>query len=187
MTEYIAYHGTNSDNLESIKKNGFQPSFSHNEWLGSGVYFFIEGAFCPITNARNWAISGAWDKKFGKYTYSNYTILMTIVGGDRVLDLRNEEDLKLFDELRTHILNRYEIEKSKFRLNMHPDTFLCNAIATSMKLDILIQNFYIKTKDQRIKRFHSRVPNCTVLCAKESAKIELEHIDIIETKGVPHE
>lgn len=187
MNEYIAYHGTNNENVESIRKNGFKPSSSHNEWLGYGVYFFIEGAFCPMSNARSWAVASAWDKKQGRYTYDNYTILMTIVGGDRVLDLRLEEDLSIFEKLRLHILERYEAEKEKCRTNLHPDTFLCNAVAKSMNLDILIQNLYIKTKEQRIKMFHSKIPNSTVLCAKKSAIIEIESIEEVETKGVLYE
>lgn len=55
MNEYIAYHGTNSECVESIERIGFRPSSSDTEWLGSGVYFFVEGSFCPLTNAREWA------------------------------------------------------------------------------------------------------------------------------------
>jgi len=53
-----------------------------------------------------------------------------------------------------------------------------------MRLDILIQNFYIKSKDQRIKRIESRIPNSTVLCAKQYANIEIGSMAEIETEGV---
>lgn len=185
MSEYIAYHGTNSENIESIKNNGFKPSYSNSEWLGSGVYFFIEGSFCPVTNARDWAIASAWDNNKRKCRYTSYTVLMTIVSGHRALDLRIGEDLEIFEKLRKYIFDRYESEKEKFHSKIHPDTFLCNSVAKSMNLDILIQNLYIKTKEQRMNRLHSRIPNSTVLCAKENAIIEHKHLDKIETKGVP--
>lgn len=158
------------------------PSSSNIEWLGSGVYFFVEGAFCPIENAREWAKNSAYPDK-----YVSYSILKVLVTGERVLDLRIEEDLKMFDELRQHIFQKYDAEKRKFRTSMHPDTFLCNSFAKSMKLDILIQNFYIKTKNQRIKKIVSRMPNSTVLCAKENANIDLVNLDEIEKEAIGNE
>lgn len=79
MHEYIAYHGTNSENVASLRRVGFKPSTSHSEWLGRGAYFFIGGSFCPIKNARDWAIASAWDKAKKKYKYEKYTILKTKV------------------------------------------------------------------------------------------------------------
>lgn len=187
MTEYVAYHGTNSANVESIKKEGFNQSSSHNEWLGCGVYFFIGGSFCPISNAREWAKSEAWDKENKGYIYTNYSILKVCVSGERVLDLRAEADLKIFDKIRQHILDRYEKQKSSFKIKPTPDTFLCDSISKSMKLDILINNFYIKSKNQRIKKINSRFPNSTVLCAKETAIISLYDIKEVESEGVEHE
>ncbi len=184
MYEYIGYHGTNSQNVASIKANGFKPSISYNEWLGSGVYFFIEGSFCPITNARDWVISNAWDKDLKQNRYSNYSILMTVVSGNRALDLRKEEDLKLFETLRERILEKYESEKKFFSKKIHPNTFLCNSVAKSMKLDILIHNLYIKNLSQRVNYHSSFVPNTTVLCAKRNAKIDIDLIEEIETNGV---
>jgi len=180
MTEYIVYHGTNSNNVESIRSEGFRSSSSLSEWLGCGVYFFIEGAFGPITNAREWGINTAWDKKLQKNKYTHYSILKTTVSGEKVLDLRIENDLKIFSEIRDCIFAKYEAEKSNFRIEMHPDTFLCNAVSKSMNLDILIHTLYIKTKYQRINRIQSRVPNSVVLCAKQSAIINLLNIKEIE-------
>ncbi len=185
MNEYIAYHGTNSECVESVKKIGFIPSSAYNEWLGSGVYFFVDGSFCPVTNAREWAKTNAWDKLKKQYTYTNYAILKVLITGERVLDLRLEEDLKLFNELREHILKRYIEEKNNFKIKPQPDTFLCNSVAKSMKLDILIQNFYIKTKFQRIHYIDSRIPNSTVLCAKATANIT--NIEKIEEEEINHE
>lgn len=179
MVEYISYHGTNSECVESIRKNGFEPSSSHNDWLGSGVYFFVDGSFCPIENAREWAVNEAYKKK-----YVSYSILKAIVSGDRVLDLRIEEDLKIFDKVRQHILKKYEEEKKKLTIKLHPDTFLCNSVAKSMNLDIVIQNLYIKKKSERIRKIDSRIPNSTVLCAKKTAKIDLVDIEEIEKEAI---
>jgi len=187
MPEYIVYHGTNSAFVDSIKENGFKSSASKDDWLGFGVYFFTEGAFCPITSARDWAICNAWNKKKKQNMYENYTILQTMVSGDKVLDLRLEEDLKIYDTLRQKILNKFEIEKNKFKHKLTPETFLCNSISESLKLDIMIQNFYIKTKFQRVNYIHSNIANTTVLCAKNSASIKLTNIKEIEKEGINDE
>lgn len=187
MSEYLAYHGTNSKNVESIKKDGFTPSSTYNDWLGYGVYFFIDGSFCPVTNARDWGINNAWDNKLHEHKYTTYSILLTVVSGERILDLREEDDLGIFETLRAHILKKYEKEKSSMQKKLHPDTFLCNSVSKSMRLDILIQNLYIKTKYQRVNRIHSRIPNSTVLCAKNTAKIEVDLLDEIEKRGVTDE
>lgn len=184
MNEFIAYHGTNSEHVQSIFSKGFNLSASHNEWLGDGVYFFIGDTFCPISNAREWAINSSWDKSQNNYTYQRYSILKTKVYGNRVLDLRKDEDLAIFNTVRGHIMKRYEEEKREFRRKMAPDTFLCNAVAKSLKLDILIHNFYIKNKLQRLKRIDSRIPNSTVLCAKDTAIIDLANMEEIETRGI---
>ena len=55
--EYIGYHGTNKEYSSLIVKNGFKSSQGNDEWLGHGVYFFIEGILCPKQNAREWAIN----------------------------------------------------------------------------------------------------------------------------------
>lgn len=178
--EYIAYHGTSSDSVDSIKENNFKPSYSDDEWLGFGVYFFTEGAFCHLSNAREWAKNKAWDNDLRQHTYTQYSILEVLVSGDRSLDLRLDEDLKIFESVREHILKRFVHEKKNFKSKLTPDTFLCNAVSKSMKIDILIQNLYIKTKEQRINRINSRIPNSTVLCAKETAIIDIENINETE-------
>jgi hypothetical protein len=182
MVEYIAYHGTNSEHVESIKNNGFKSSSSPTEWLGSGVYFFVGNTFCPVVNAREWAINRAYPNK-----YASYSILKVLVTGDRVLDLRTEEDLVIFEGLRQIILDKYEAEKKNFKEKLHPDTFLCNSIAKSMKLDILIQNFYIKNKKQILDHIPSRVSNSAVLCAKETASINVMNIQEIEKEVITNE
>ncbi|MSP27137.1 MAG: hypothetical protein EXR80_01450 [Methylococcales bacterium] len=129
--------------------------------------------------------STAWDEVTQRDIYTNHTILKAIVSGERVLDLRLEEDLKLFNTQRDHILKRYIEEKHRFKIKPHPDTFLCNAVTKSMKLDLLIQNLYIKTEVQRINNIDSRIPNSTVLCAKTTANIT--NIEKIEEEDVNHE
>lgn len=187
MEEFIVYHGTDADQVESIRQNSFFPSTTQFEWLGTGVYFYTEGAFDPILCARDWAISSAWDKDKKKLTYKSYSILMTIVSGDRVLDLRSDKDLGIFEELRQHILAKFEKDvagQPRYRRISAQDNYICNAVAKSMDLDILIHNLYIKTKRQRIKNINSRVPNSAVLCAKETASISIEDIEVIETGKV---
>jgi hypothetical protein len=172
MDEYIAYHGTNNDNVEPIRENGFNLSSAYNDWLGDGAYFFIEGISCPIKNARFWAINNAWDKKNKYYTYQYYAVLKAKISGERIFDLRNESTLVEFNRLRTKLLEKYENEKKSFKTKIDPDTYLFNNITELLKIDIIIHNLYIKTKQHRINKIQSRIPNATVLCAKKNSKIQ---------------
>lgn len=56
VKEFTGYHGTSEENAAQIIKSKFIPSENHDDWLGYGVYFFIDGISCPINNAK------AWDK-----------------------------------------------------------------------------------------------------------------------------
>ncbi|MFK5969716.1 MAG: hypothetical protein QM487_06295 [Candidatus Marithrix sp.] len=85
------------------------------------------------------------------------------------------------------VLERYKKEKDNFKKKPTPDTFLCNAITKILKLDILIQNLYIKTKYQRVHYMDSRIPNSTVLCVKETATIDLTNIEEIEKEEINNE
>ena len=89
IKEFTGYHGTSKENAAKIIESKFLPSENHDDWLGYGVYFFIEGISCPIKNAKEWAINQAWNKQNRTHKYSHYSIVKTIVNvsEERLLDL----------------------------------------------------------------------------------------------------
>ncbi|MCP4110709.1 MAG: hypothetical protein GY749_35155 [Desulfobacteraceae bacterium] len=55
--KFIGYHGTKSENINNIIKNGYVLS-GKKEWFGEGVYFFEDLA--PLTDgfteAKSWML-----------------------------------------------------------------------------------------------------------------------------------
>ena len=113
MTSYLSYHGTNRENTPLIVKDGFVPSAHFNDWLGYGVYFFINGISCPKNNAKEWGINQSWNGKIKKNAYTDYSVIEATIYANNILDLRNDEDQIVFNQLRDHILERYNKSKAK--------------------------------------------------------------------------
>jgi len=160
---YIGYHGTNADHVESIVKNGFYTSDNADEWLGHGIYFFTEGISDPIENAKEWAINQAWDKENKRYRYKKYAVLKVEVSGEQVLDLRTENGLWVYNEMRDLLIRQYEATFDKDRNIYEDNCKMSNLIVDAMNLDILINRLYIKNRIQRKLRLVSNVPNTTVM------------------------
>ncbi len=161
---YIGYHGTNREYVSSIMQNNFNVSRNADEWLGYGTYFFIEGISCPISNAEEWAINQAWDSERKEYRYKEYSILSANIEAERILDLRTEEGLFVFNKFRTAIIEKYHNQYFKNNRKIYEDDrIIFNLIIKAMNLDLIIHNTYIKTKTQRIKKIYSRIPNCSIM------------------------
>lgn len=165
---FLSYHGTDKDNVPSIRKSGFNTSDADHEWLGSGSYFFTEGVTCPIENAREWAKSAAWNNTDKINNYGTYSVLEVVVSGEKVLDLRETEDINIYNQTRSDVIQSHKKRNKSYK---NIDTAICNAIINLMKIDILIKDSYIKSRFERKYRIESRVPNCTVLCATKTAQI----------------
>lgn len=181
MEQYAAFHGTCSDSAESIvETQEFFDSRELDEWLGDGVYFFVEGISDPVANAMEWVENNS--RKLCGSRIEECVVLQAQVSGERVLDLREEEGKQMLHRLRDVILRRYKKEEEHKRFPMHPDTFMANAMVESMKLDIMIEDFPFPLGHYSGKLW-SRVPNVTVLCAKKTATIS--DIEEIRRKKCP--
>lgn len=174
--EYIGYHGTDSDCVASIFKDNFRISRNDNEWLGHGVYFFVEGISDPVENATEWAKNQAYDK--GAYKYSNFSVLKAKAKCTRLLDATTIDGLRAFNAVRERIIERHN-EFFQPKRDLYTDNqVMWNLVARMMGLEVIIHNLYIKNKRQRISRIVSNVPNATVMCVKAPASIDKNSIEV---------
>jgi hypothetical protein len=185
--KYLGYHGTSKINSSLIQKDNFKVSHSPIEWLGHGTYFFIEGIACPVQKAREWAIVEAWDNRTKSHKYNEYVVLSATIVGKRVFDLREQNDLIAFNKFREHIIKTYckHFEDPKRKLESD-ETYIYNLAIKAMKLDILINNLYMKTTElQRKQKIFSRTPNCTVMVViQPKISVVLDSIKEIETGSI---
>ena len=177
MIEYSGFHGSNSENVKSIMEENFRESKNIDEWLGYGVYFFVDGVSDPLENAKEWARNQAFDN--GEYVYERYSIFNAKIVCDKVLDTTNMEHLKAFNILRNRLIEKHNKSFRRNRQFECDDRIMWNLIAQFMSLDAVVHNLYIKDKVQRMKKIRSNVPNSTVMCVKVPKSILRESIEIV--------
>ncbi len=175
---YIGYHGTDSTCVASIKANNFELSQKNNEWLGFGVYFFIEGIGCPITNASEWANNQAYSREGA--CYENYSVLSAPLTCTYVLNASTLEGINAFNKVRDYALAKFPSFRSEFRDKYGDNRAMWNFVSKRLKLDAVIHSLYIKHKLQRVRNIASNVPNSLVLCVKDNKYIDSERIDVIK-------
>lgn len=183
IIEKVGFHGTNSDFVESIISDNFRISDAENEWLGRGVYMFVEGVSCPKENAEIWAKNQAF-RTGGCYAYDNYTVLEVLVRGSKVLDLGCSSGLKAFNVVRNAIIQKHSKLFTRNREFANDNCVIWNLVADFMELEIIVHHLYIKDKTQRIKKINSNVPNVTVMCVKNAELIDLDSIKVSSTGSV---
>lgn len=176
------FHGTSKDSAAQILASSFKSSNKADEWLGFGIYFFVEGISDPAKNAQDWAKAQAFDKKTGGSKYQQYGILKSKIklNPDRVIDLTDNEGLKFFNEIKEDIFDQIF---GSFHLGVKPSEHNCrlfNFIVNYLSSEAVKHNLYIKSIRERKIRLRLNVPNTTVLCVcKENAEIE----SVLESEG----
>ncbi|NWO06619.1 MAG: hypothetical protein HLX50_13300 [Alteromonadaceae bacterium] len=180
--EYYGFHGSDFENFEGIRSENFKESENEDEWLGYGVYFFIEGISDPEENAAEWARNQAFHN--GVYTYERYVVCKAKIRCSKVLDATNIEGLKAYNTLRNKIIQKHDEYFQANRKLRTDDRVMWNLVAQMMSLDAVVHNLYIKDRVQRIKRISSNVPNTTVLCVKVRDCIVDETIEAVSDGGV---
>ncbi|EIV8492745.1 hypothetical protein [Vibrio vulnificus] len=176
-TEYIGFHGTDKKNIGSIKQANFIESTNDDEWLGYGVYFFVEGISDPLDNACEWAKNQAHSKE--GLQYKEYAVLKVKSVCSKVLDTTTIEGLKAFNKLREALIEKHDQHFTPNREQLCDNRVMWNLVSSQMNLDAVIHNLYIKNKTQRIKKIQSNVPNTTVMCVKVPHSIELGSIEVV--------
>jgi uncharacterized lipoprotein YehR (DUF1307 family) len=162
--QFKGYHGTSISSAKEIIKSNYDLSIGDKEWLGNGVYFFIEGINSkPDEQAKNWAIAQSWDNTKLEYKYKEYCVIKSIikVKDDDLLDLTKEEGVEVLN----YLLKCFEkkIEKLNKKFN-YIDGLLINLARSEgiLPIDVVKGNFYIKFAQERIKGINLRTPNCTI-------------------------
>ena len=167
MARFDAYHGTSAKNANNIRSEGFFPSVSNIEWLGNGVYFFLNGISNPEDDAECWAICNSWDNKNKVRTYDQYAVLYSTlnVDDDSILDLDDDDSdkRKFFTEFREVFFEKIR-KAGKYYGNV-ADGFIINELIENRILPVKMvkSKMYVQLKElDRKFRIISRIPNCTI-------------------------
>jgi hypothetical protein len=163
-----AYHGTSEQGAVGILKDGYNESSKEDEWLGHGVYFFVDGVSDPFANAQEWARAQAYED--GRYKYERYAVLKSEISldEDKILDITSTEGLKAFNEAKERLFHK--IEKNFRTAFKKPDTHNCilfNYMLHFAEVHAVKHNLYIKTIRERKLKLRLNVPNTTVLCVRK--------------------
>lgn len=180
-TEVVGFHGTTLSAGVSIQSTGFKLSSSDQDWLGHGVYFFIDGVSNPLINATEWALNNSQGN-----IICVVKVKIKIYEHD-VLDMRSIEGLKKYNFYRDEVLcNHYDklSERRDFNIKKRKDIRVddCTIIELIRKnnnYNTIIHNVYIKNEVERKLALESSYPNSTVLCTSDLGGLEI--IDIVRT------
>lgn len=184
---FIGFHGTSEVNASSIMSSNFIPSENPDDWLGYGIYFFIEGINDPCENAKEWAKNCAWVGQGKPLKYSKFNVLSVLVSGRNVLDTTKTEGLNAYNEIRELLEKK---EKKCFQRNRsvnQDNRVMWNLVADFLQLEIIIHNLYIRTETQRKLQIASNVPNTTVMCVKNVSNIHFDTIEKVFEGCIHHE
>ena len=104
----IGWHGTTKEAGENIKSANFNISTGMEQWLGNGIYFFIEGIGNPFEIAKKWAL-----KK--NRALSELVILETplCIDQEMIWDLTNDDMLDAFNEMLDYLIKTL-MESTKY-------------------------------------------------------------------------
>lgn len=167
-----AFHGTSLESAKEIEKSSYRESDKEDEWLGRGIYFFVDGISDPLTNAIDWAIAQAWDNTEKINKYDEFAVLKSKVevDGDRLIDLTTQEGLRNFNGVKSVFLKQIfkdfaSDELKEMSVEAHSCTMF-NFIVSKINAHAVKHNLYIKNKKERRMNLKSNVPNTTVLCVR---------------------
>lgn len=166
------YHGTSKASSQSILATQFNKSISKKEWLGHGIYFFVEGVTCPVENARIWVTCQSWDKIRKIRTHEDYAILKSVIhlNEDTVIDLTSLKGLQNFNVVKEAIFLKLATNLKLSAKDEH-NCILFNYISVLLKSQAVKHHLYIKNKRERMANLLLNVPNTTVLCVIDQSCI----------------
>ncbi|QIJ48860.1 hypothetical protein [Raoultella ornithinolytica] len=177
--EFVGFHGTDSNNEDSILRLNFTVSAKSDEWLGTGAYFFLDGVGDPVEHADSWARLQAYDKYSRSNSYTDYVVISAKINVNSVLNMDTDDGRNAFNLYREYIkkdLRTTGTTPSKSLIVN--DCVVFNHILANAGFDAIINCEYIKLdRWSRLKDYRSRIPNCRVMSIKEP-------MDSIDVKGL---
>ena len=185
--EFKGYHGTSLSLATQIIKSNYQLSIGDKEWLGDGVYFFIDSLSTrPNEQAREWAIAQAWNLKDKIYGYKKYAVLKSTITvyDDNLLDLTTEDGIQILKYIYDRFEKKLKTLKKKLKFI---DGLLINLARGEQFLDIDVAkgNVYIKFAKERINAINLRTSNCTI-CAVYDPNKNHSEVKIVKIADVEH-
>jgi len=167
LLDIDGFHGTSSESAELIQKSSFNESNSETEWLGHGVYFFVDGVSDPLENAKEWAKAQAYDRKTETYKYVKYSVLKSKISleFDRLIDLTNTDGIRKFNSVKELLFEKIfkNFDSEKIPGDRH-NCMMFNFVVATLGANGVKHNLYIKSIRERKIFLRLNVPNTTVLC-----------------------
>ena len=170
---YIGYHGTSKECADEILKGSFFRSKSYDQWLGEGVYFFIDGISDAREDAENWARNMSFDPKTKTKKYDVLKVLKSsiIAEENHILDLDTAKGKIFFLTFRQRFYKEIRAAKKQIKSNCS-DGFFIELIkkknVTFKPLKIVKCMMAVKLKESdKVSGTFSRIPNCTILSVSE--------------------
>ncbi|WP_426202453.1 hypothetical protein [Pseudomonas sp. TWP3-1] len=171
------FHGTSVEGAGSIVNSTYQVVPSPEDWLGTGVYFFVDGISCPRENAAEWARN-----KF----HLGFAVVRSLISvpRDKVLDLTSAAGLSKYNNARVEFIEqnklglfgRRDLTLKKRRDIRLDDRIVTEAVLAQLGAKVLIHNVYIKSAVQRELILESSYPNVTVCSVSDLSCIKCSEI-----------
>ncbi len=168
--QWVGFHGTSVLNASSIMSTQFRVSSQERDWLGTGVYFFVDalGLLPPVEKAEQWANFRA---RSASPRYSALSVLEVSIETGFYLDLDDEQHIAALNVIKTEYM---EVMKREGRTptgnRLKDKCAFCNFVMHEHGVDALVRREYIKTTDfEDMYGLEGGVPNCRVLCVKDPA------------------
>lgn len=188
IVQFDGYHGTSNESANKIILAGFQLSYGDAEWLGDGVYFFLEGlSKTPNLQAEQWAEAQSWDKSSKRRKYTKLSVIKSniTVEEDNFLDLTTPDGVEILNYLTEKFVSK--ITECKRSLK-YVDGLLINLARGEgvIPVDVAKGNFYIKFAKERIIGINRRTANSTISAVYDPMK-SLTALSLISTKEIEDE
>ena len=160
------FHGTTLERGQSIVNSNFVVTTGEEDWLGTGVYFFLDGISSGLECAQEWARN--------TYEEQNCCVVEATVEvpTSLVFDLTSIANLFEYNALRNLVVDEnYQFLASRRDLTIKKrrdirldDKIITSKVMEKVNKNLLIHNVYIKNQKQRELILESSYPNCTVAC-----------------------